>query len=144
MRPGHGGLGGDIISEFPDFVHSNGKVYKGGTYVESGFNTQPLLLNPPATIARHHVFPNTFRKWFAQRGIDNIDDYTIEMEHWNTHLRGVHGKGLKQFNLPGRWNSRWAGFIKTNPSATSSEIFKFGEDLMSEYGFRFSKFVKYR
>lgn len=101
-------------------------------------------LPTPKTIARHHVFPDKFRPWFKQQGISNIDDYTIEMEHWTTHLKGVHGKGLSQFNLPGKWNARWADFIKANPNANPSQIFKFGEDLMSEYGFRFSKFVKYR
>ena len=66
------------------------------------------------------------------------------MEHWSTHLKGVHGKGIPQYNLPGGWNSRWAEFIKANPNANASQTFKFGEDLMSEYGFRFSRFIKYR
>ena len=101
------------------------------------------LLPAPKTIAKHHVFPDKFRSWFKSKGLANIDDYTIQMEHWTVHLKGVHGKGLPQFNLPGRWNQRWAEFIKQNPNADVYQIFKFGEDLKSEFGFWFSRYVKY-
>jgi RHS repeat-associated protein len=102
---------------------------------------EQLALPPPKVLHRHHVLPQQFRKWFRERGIKNIDDYTVEIAE-GTHLKGVHGKGLG--DMPGNWNARWEAFIRDNPFATPSEIMKHAEDLLSEYGLRHSPFVPYR
>jgi hypothetical protein len=79
---------------------------------------------------KHHIFPQAFRGWFAEKGID-VDDYTVAIDS-ATHLRGVHGRGLG--DLPGRWNARWAQFIFRNPEANAAEIGQFASELMQEFG----------
>lgn len=79
---------------------------------------------------KHHIFPQQFRDWFAEKGID-VDDYTIAIDS-KVHLRGVHGRGLG--DLPGRWNARWAQFILANPEATSTEVGQFASELRREFG----------
>ena len=51
------------------------------------------LLLRAGKLHNHHAFPQQFRAWFAARGIDNIDDYTVRISE-KLHLKGVHGKGL--------------------------------------------------
>jgi len=72
--------------------------------------------------ADHHIFPQQFKKYFSDRGI-NIDNYTISIDQQTTHLKAVHGSG----NLgekPGHWNQQWAKWIKNNPSASQKEIYQ--------------------
>ncbi|MCT4646087.1 MAG: TIGR02269 family lipoprotein [Carboxylicivirga sp.] len=90
---------------------------------------------------KHHVFPQQYRKWFASRGITNIDDYAIKLSP-STHLKGVHGRGLG--NLPGRWNQHWKQFIQTNPNATPSQIFHHAESLLQRFGLEHSRYVPYK
>ncbi|MFW6249236.1 MAG: DUF2380 domain-containing protein, partial [Bacteroidota bacterium] len=94
-----------------------------------------------AKIHNHHVFPQQFRKWFSSKGISNIDDYAVPLSS-QTHLKGVHGRGL--VNLQGRWNQRWSTFIKNNPNATPSEIFYHGESLLKEFGLEHLRYVPYK
>ncbi|MGN7787295.1 DUF6443 domain-containing protein [Niabella sp. 22666] len=91
---------------------------------------------------KHHVLPNQFRKWFAQRGISNIDDYTVQIGQ-STHLKGIHGKGLGS-QLPGNWNKQWADFIKNNPNASPSEIFHHAEGLLKTYGLEHLPYTPYK
>jgi hypothetical protein len=95
----------------------------------------PPLLAPPS-IQRHHIFPQTFRGWFAQRGID-IDLYTVELSR-GTHLSGVHGQGgfvgPGNVSLPGQWNAHWQEFINANPNATAKEVYQFAGQLMDQFG----------
>jgi RHS repeat-associated protein len=100
------------------------------------------LLITAGNLHRHHVLPQQFRQWFAQRGVSNIDDYTIEIGQ-STHLKGVHGKGLNS-QLPGNWNKHWADFIKANPNASRSEIFHHAEGLLKRFGFEHLPYVPYR
>ncbi|TAE39864.1 MAG: hypothetical protein EAZ70_04770 [Runella slithyformis] len=51
LRPGHGGLGGDITSQFPDFVEPSGKVHKGGNYTTRSSNVASVE-------ARLSLYPN--------------------------------------------------------------------------------------
>jgi RHS repeat-associated protein len=113
-----------MVSEF-------GKFAKG---------TERLLLKS-GKLYKHHVFPQKFREWFVKNGIKNIDEFTIQISR-DTHLKGVHGKGLG--NLPGRWNQQWADFIKLNPNASPSEIFHHAEGLLKRYGLEHLKYVPYK
>ncbi len=97
-----------------------------------------LLLNTPKVIHRHHVLPQQFRNWFANRGISNIDDFTVPLSR-SGHLKGVHGKGLG--NMPGGWNRAWADFIKANPNATPSQIFHQAEGMLQRYGLEHLRYV---
>jgi Predicted lipoprotein of unknown function (DUF2380) len=104
-------------------------------------NIKPLALPSPEFMQLHHVFPQTLRDWFVKRGLENIDDYTIWISR-TTHLKGLHGKGLGY--LKGRWNQHWQQFKTTYPNATPNQIFKFGEDMMKQYGLEHLRFIKYR
>ncbi len=92
---------------------------------------KPLLLLGIGALHKHHIFPQQFKKWFAKRGIKNIDDYTVKISD-QTHLKGVHGKGLGY--LQGKWNQKWRDFIDTNPYATPTEIFHHVEGMLKTYG----------
>ena len=81
--------------------------------------------------ADHHIFPQQFKKYFSERGI-NIDDYTISIDQQVTHLKAVHGAG----NLgekPGRWNQHWAEWISKNPDATQKEIFQRAGEMLRSF-----------
>jgi len=76
------------------------------------------------------VFPQQFKKFFDQRGID-IDEYTVALGE-RRHLAGVHGRGAE--GLPGRYNARWRELIAGNPNALAKDVYHFGGRLMDEYG----------
>ncbi|MCC9019745.1 DUF6443 domain-containing protein [Flavobacterium lipolyticum] len=84
---------------------------------------------------KHHVLSQQFRKWFASRGIKNIDDYTIQISAKN-HLKSLHGQG--------KWNQQWADFIKANPSASPSQIFYQAESMLAKHGLEHSRYVPYK
>lgn len=87
--------------------------------------------NPGAVASHdHHVFPQQFKRFFDQRGID-IDEFTVPLGE-GRHLRGAHGRGAD--GLPGRWNARWRDFIRENPGASAKDVYQFGGRLMDEYG----------
>lgn len=82
-------------------------------------------------LADHHIFPQQFREFFKARRVD-VDKFTITVAHDTTHLKGIHGRGLG--NMPGRWNQRWAEFIKNNPSASPKDVYQFAGKLLDEFG----------
>ncbi len=108
----------------------------------SAANGGGQLLLTAGQLHKHHVMPQQFRKWFAQRGISNIDDYAVQIGQ-STHLKGVHGKGLGT-QLPGGRNSQWGSFIKANPNASPSEIFHQAEGLLKRYGLEHLRYVPYK
>ncbi len=94
----------------------------------------------------HHIFPQHFRTWFANRGID-IDNYAVSLERV-THLTGIHGRGgfvgPGNVLLPGKWNARWKAFIQQNPNATAKEIYQYAGQLMDEFGLNRLPIVPYK
>ncbi|MDO5638146.1 MAG: DUF2380 domain-containing protein [Myroides sp.] len=103
---------------------------------------QVQLLLSSSKIHKHHIFPQQFKKWFNERGISNIDDYTI-MLSMPTHLKGIHGKGLGS-QMPGNWNGIWSEFIKNNPEATPSQIFYQAESMIKRNGLEHLRYVPYK
>jgi RHS repeat-associated protein len=101
----------------------------------------PLAL-PVGNPHKHHVLPQSFRSWFKQRGIPNIDDYTVVIDG-GFHLKAIHGRGGGPQN-PGKWNSQWTNFIKNNPNATPSQIFHFAEGLLKRNNLDHLKYVPYK
>jgi hypothetical protein len=73
----HNGL--DCI-KLPEYEQE--AVDEGGLSVRS---PRELGLNAPED---HHVFPQEYRSWFEQRGV-NIDDFTVTPEGWEHDL--IHG-----------------------------------------------------
>jgi hypothetical protein len=101
---------------------------------------------PEPILQRQHIFPQQFRQWFADRGID-VDEYTVALER-QTHLAGIHGRGgfvgPGDAMLPGGWNDRWAAFIAANKNANAKAVFQFAGHLMDEYGLSGLPIVPYR
>jgi RHS repeat-associated protein len=122
----------DVVNELPTTKPSD-------TSLGGGDRLTPKLLTAPK-LHDHHIFPQQYKQWFSSKGI-NVDDYTIPISG-KTHLQGVHGNGIG--NLPGRWNQSWAEFIRANPNASPSQVFKFGEDLLYRFGFEHLKYAPYR
>jgi hypothetical protein len=97
--------------------------------------------NPAALRAHdHHVFPQQFKRFFEERGVD-IDSHTVTLGE-RRHLAGVHGHGAD--GLPGQWNARWRQFIERNPSASAKDVYQFGGRLMDEYGLSGLPIHRYR
>jgi len=76
---------------------------------------------------KHHIFPQMFRLWFTQQGID-IDEYVILLEvekHRSIH-RGPKG---------GPWNAAWDKFIRAriDKKVTKEEIHKYAGQLIYEF-----------
>jgi len=91
------------------------------------------LLTGSGKLADHHVFPQQFRGWFKERGLQNIDNLTVTVDHNVTHLRAIHGAG-NMSQMPGRWNAQWAEFIKSNPNASSLEVYQQAGRMMDDFG----------
>ncbi|MFV8344044.1 DUF2380 domain-containing protein [Flavobacterium sp. XS2P39] len=101
--------------------------------VKTSTSTRVLIgLLKSGKLHKHHVLSQQFRKWFASRGIKNIDDYTIKMSAKN-HLKTLHGQG--------KWNEQWSNFIKANPNATPSQIFYQAESMLKRYGLEHSRYL---
>ncbi len=131
------------VREGLSWMAPTGKVLgvAGKLIGKMGSKVAPKLLTQGArALHKHHILPQKYRSWFKNRGISNIDDYTIRISQ-PTHSRGVHGRGLGK--MPGRWNQHWAKFIKNNPNATPSEIFHYAEGLMQRYGLEHLRYVPY-
>ncbi|MCB9222098.1 MAG: DUF2380 domain-containing protein [Ignavibacteria bacterium] len=124
-----------------------GSFIKGGakylikTESIATINSSQLLISAPANMHKHHIFPQQFRNWFAERGITNIDDFTVLLSR-RGHLKGVHGKGLG--NMPGNWNLEWSKFIESNPMAEPTEIFYQAEGMLQRFGLEFLKYESYK
>ncbi len=131
------------VREAASWMAPTGKVLgvAGKLIGKMGSKVAPkLLIQGARALHKHHILPQKYRYWFKNRGISNIDDYTIRISQ-PTHSRGVHGRGLGK--MPGRWNQHWANFIKNNPNATPSEIFHYAEGLMQRYGLEHLRYVPY-
>jgi uncharacterized lipoprotein (TIGR02269 family) len=75
---------------------------------------------------KHHIFPQAFRGWFADRGID-VDEFVIPLEvekHRSIH-RGVRG---------GPWNAAWRRFIEQKrDKASKEEVYRYAGQLIYEF-----------
>jgi hypothetical protein len=97
--------------------------------------TDPSRLLPVRPLHKHHLLPQQFRQWFANRGID-IEKYKIYLDE-TTHLRGVHGRGIVSGHpdFPGRWNKRWEEFINANRNLKDKKrIYQELGSMMDEFG----------
>ena len=124
-------------SNADDFYLINGRLVPAGKVGAVG-NLGPRvtvnqnLLTGSGQLADHHIFPSQFRNFFKKVGI-NIDDYTVTVDHFTTHLKGIHGRGnLGQ--MPGRWNKIWSQWIDNYPNASLREVFQQGGQMMDDFG----------
>ncbi len=104
-----------------------------GSVVRSVIDDPSRLLTGSENLADHHIFPQQFRGWFEQQGIEDIDHFTVTVDQNTTHLRAIHGAGnLDQ--MPGRWNAQWADFIRNNQNASSLEVYQQAGRMMDSFG----------
>ena len=69
----------------------------------------------------HHLLPQEYRDWFAERGID-VDDFTVNLsegDHSALHTM--------------KWNEEWEKFIDANPGATPDDVWNKMDDMMKKY-----------
>jgi hypothetical protein len=101
-------------------------IFGGGSLATMlGINMpSPWMLdaNPidPNSIKLHHVFPQAFRMWFLEQGID-IDQYLISLPagvHRLAEFGGIH-TGVNN------WNAAWKVFKAESPKATKEQMFDF-------------------
>lgn len=94
-----------------------------------GVSVGARLLQAPARMHDHHLFPQQFERFFASKGIA-INDFTITVGE-NFHLKALHGAG--QGAVPGRWNQTWASWIEANPNATTQEVYHQAGRMLTDY-----------
>lgn len=120
-----------------------------GDYVGAGLSAAAMIpvIGTPANAAKvarratrfHHVFPQALRQKFKDRGIDNIDDFTLEIAE-DLH-RCIHsGKGMGR---GGKWNKAWKDFFDKYPDATPEQIYKHAGELIYEMGLDGTPVVPY-
>ncbi len=91
---GHGGLGGDIISEFPDFVEPNGKIHKGGTYVNNNSSTNfSVLHNENGLLGGSFNYTNGHSVDFLANR--TVVGSRLELTDMIFYPKGVNGNELK-------------------------------------------------
>ncbi|MBK8597163.1 MAG: DUF2380 domain-containing protein [Holophagales bacterium] len=77
---------------------------------------------------RHHVFPQEFRDWFLDRGVE-IDRFTLALD-WGTHS-AIHTMG---------WNEAFKSFIARESILgrpySRREVLQFGGQMRRDYGLR--------
>jgi hypothetical protein len=69
-------------------------------------------------IEKHHQLPREFAAQFRRAGIDNLDDYIVELD------KAVHriNPGGLHTNSGGNWNRVWREFFARNKTPTRQQI----------------------
>jgi hypothetical protein len=113
-------------------------------FLESRLAQELKLLSykkPPTH--QHHPLPQfgksedneIFRNFFADRGI-NIHQIVVHVPA-DMHLKWLHGGG-------DRWLNDWKVWIKNNPDATASQVYRFAGEMNYKYGLDGMEFGPYR
>jgi hypothetical protein len=69
-------------------------------------------------IEKHHQLPREFAAQFRRAGIDNLDDYIVELDK---ALHRINPGGLHT-NSGGNWNRVWREFFARNKTPTRQQI----------------------
>ena len=104
-------------------VKSSTRTFRSFTSNNFRHNLGQLTGNIPANAQAHHVFPQQYKSYFDNAGI-NIHDPKYGV-WWETsgHLKNAT-----------RYNANWAEFIARNPNATQVQIFNHGRTMMQQHG----------
>ena len=78
----------------------------------------------------HHLLPRQFGAFFERAGIENIDDYTVQLDR-GVHMV-LHGRGGLYAES---WNPAWRLFLLNNPNADSAQILYYLKTLVGGFGF---------
>jgi hypothetical protein len=71
----------------------------------------------------HHVFPQAFKEYFIDKGINIHDPKLMTWWEESTHLPNAKS-----------YNDAWLDFIRKNPNASKDQILEKGKQLMKNYG----------
>ncbi len=108
-------------AEIPTFEKAAFKSFKAHNY---RYNLKVLTgLNPGRSIHAHHVFPQTYEKYFLRAGMNIHDPKYLSWWRASPHLENA-----KNYNFD------WAIFKQAYPNAPADQILKEGRRLMSEHG----------
>ena len=102
-----------------------------------------LLPHKKTPTHQHHPLPRfgksdeneIFRTFFSDRGID-IHQIIVHVPA-ETHLKWLHGGG-------DRWLIDWKIWIRNNPNATASQVYRFAGEMNYKYGLDGMEFGPYR
>src|SRR6266550_1296115 len=76
----------------------------------------------------HHLLPRQFGAFFERAGIENIDDYTVQLDR-GVHMV-LHGRGGLYAES---WNPAWRLFLLNNPNADSAQILYYLKTLLGGF-----------
>jgi hypothetical protein len=74
-------------------------------------------------IQAHHVFPQQFKKFFFDKGINSHNPRYMSWWEATTHQSNARG-----------YNDAWFEFIRRNQEVTPVQILEKGRQLMNKYG----------
>ena len=127
-------VGATILPAIPgSYTYKGAKLVKGvsglGKFTKGNFrkNLTKLIGDAPSWMKKaeaHHVLPQKFSKWFADRGI-NIHD--PRFGSWVD--KASHNKWSYEYN------KKWEDFRNKNYYASPDEIVNFAKELAKKYGF---------
>lgn len=105
-----------------------------GGLSETPITDPSRLLKGSENLADHHLMPRKYERWFNSKGISDIDEFTVTVDHNVTHLKAIHGKG-NMGQMPGKWNQMWADFIesKEGANATTKDVYQQLGKMMDQY-----------
>jgi hypothetical protein len=96
-------------------------VFRSFTKSNFRVNLSRLTRKLPSNAHAHHVFPQKFKQEFAKRGININNPKFGSWWEASSYLKNAKA-----------YNTQWQNFLNTNPN--TSQIFKFGRQLMNQYG----------
>lgn len=82
-------------------------------------------ISPPGNIHAHHVFPQRFKEFFLEKGVNIHDPKLMTWWEGNAHLKASKN-----------YNTKWKTFIYENPEATKAQILQEGKQQMSQHGIK--------
>jgi len=80
-------------------------------------------ISSPRNIHAHHVFPQKYKEFFLDKGINIHDPRHMTWWDGSTHLPNAKG-----------YNDAWFEFIRKNPDTTPAQILEKGKQLMNKHG----------
>lgn len=95
-------------------------------FTENNYRRNLKALSPQkdySSIHAHHVFPQAFKEYFIEKGINIHDPKVMTWWEESTHLPQAKS-----------YNDAWLDFIKKNPGATKEQVLENGKKIMKNFG----------
>ena len=72
----------------------------------------------------HHVLPQKFSRWFADKGLNIHDPRFCSWVDKASHNKWSY-----------EYNERWKTYIKNNPNVSAEKVVEYAKSLAKEFGF---------